>query len=260
MNSAWQTWLRCPQPRPGVRVLLVCCPHAGGSASFFYPWTAGLHRSVELVAVQYPGREDRADEPCVDDLGSLADHIADALGPVRGHPFALLGHSMGALVAYEVALRMQRRWDTVPSRLFVSGSPAPGCQPPDADCDDEWADEELVMRLRKWGRTDPVLLAQPELRKIALSALRADLRLLRTYRAEQAGVVTCPVTGLVGDRDPEASISSVRGWARLTQDRFDLRVFSGDHFYLVPRQDELLIEVLHRLGVHSSGAAWWSTP
>jgi pyochelin biosynthetic protein PchC len=104
------------------------------------------------------------------------------------------------------------------------------------------------------------VLAQPELREIALSALRADLRLLQTYQATPAGRLTCPVTALVGNGDPEVSIPNVLDWVRFTQGEFDFRVFTGDHFYLASRQDEVITEVLHRLGVHATISAHWSTP
>jgi pyochelin biosynthetic protein PchC len=192
-------------------------------------------------------------------LHGLADQIAEALAPVRGYPLALFGHSMGAMVAYEVALRIERCWGIAPSRLFVSGSDAPAGQPLESPVG-ERDDNELVTLLRGWGLIDPAVLAQPGLREMALSALRADLRLLRTYRATPAVGLTCPVTAVVGDDDPEVSVPQVLDWTRFTQGEFDFRVLTGDHFYLVPRQEELIMEVQHRLGVHAGVTARWSTP
>lgn len=257
MRTVSNAWFRSPLPRPGARFILVCFPHAGGAASFFRPWAKYLPSSVELWAVQYPGREDRIDEPCTEDLHQLADLISDALTPVAGRSFALFGHSMGATVSYEVAIRLQRRWKHAPHALFVSASAAPS---PCPHAVREWKDDDLLAEMRRLGGTSDELLARPELHALVLASVREDYRMAERYRPRSEQLLTCPVTGLVGDRDPKASISAVRGWARFTRGNFDLHLFAGDHFYLVPRRDEVIMEILHRLGAYSGTAARWSTP
>lgn len=103
-------WLRRPRPVANPRLRLVCLPHGGGTAGAFYGWTAWLPADVELVAVQYPGRQDRFGEPCLRDMGELADAVAQALLPLLDRPVALFGHSMGAALAYEVTLRLETQY------------------------------------------------------------------------------------------------------------------------------------------------------
>src|SRR4051794_9909349 len=118
-----ELWLRRFHPAPQAAARLVCLPHAGGSASYYHPLSAALSPAVEAVAVQYPGRQDRRSEPLVDDLLVLADRLADALADEPG-PLALFGHSMGAVLAFEVARRLEREGREI-AALFVSGRRAP---------------------------------------------------------------------------------------------------------------------------------------
>jgi pyochelin biosynthesis protein PchC len=115
-------WIRGYRRVPGG-VSLFCFPHAGGAASYFRGWPAGLAPGIEVLAVQYPGREDRAVEPCLTTVADLADQIQAALGPSLPGTFAFFGHSMGAILAFEVARRIAREQGRGPAHLFVSGRP-----------------------------------------------------------------------------------------------------------------------------------------
>src|ERR1700712_4687720 len=114
------TWIRRFHESPGASARLVCFPHAGGAATYFYPLSRTLAPSIEALAVQYPGRQDRRAEPCVDDIHELADLVAPALLEWADRPLALFGHSMGATLAFEVAGRLEKA-GVRPAGLFVSG-------------------------------------------------------------------------------------------------------------------------------------------
>jgi len=160
-------WLRCYAPRPSARLRLVCFPHAGGSASFYWPWVHRVPDHVELLSVQYPGRATRIDEPLLDDMHRLADAVALAVTPLLDRPLALFGHSMGALVAYEVTLRI-----STPVLLFASARPAPvHARPGSKHLAD---DEALWAEVRRLGGVDELIVAQPEMRTLALPVLRND--------------------------------------------------------------------------------------
>jgi pyochelin biosynthetic protein PchC len=246
-------WLRCYRPAPAARLRLVCMPHSGGGASFFRAWALAAPASVELVSVQYPGREDRTGDPPVAHMLDLADHIERAIAQLEPLPVALFGHSLGAAVAHEVARLHEARGSEL-VRLVVSGRGAPRRLRHETShlLDDEalWAD------VRRLGGTDDTLLDSAELRALVLPALRSDLRLVETYRAAPGPPVTAPIGALVGDRDPKASVAEVAGWWEETTGAFALRVVpGGDHFYLARRRDEALHEVLRLLDVVPAPAA-----
>ncbi|GAA2448376.1 alpha/beta fold hydrolase [Streptomyces pulveraceus] len=237
-------WFRNYRPAPDAPVRLICLPHAGGSASFYFPVARGLSPQVEVLAVQYPGRQDRRTEPAVTDLEALADRIAEALGPWTDRPYALFGHSMGAVVGFEVARRTEAAGNG-PVELFVSGRRAPSM-----DRGDEWqpgTDEEVVAEIRKLNGTGGALLDDEETLRMILPALRADYGAVRGYRYRPGPPLDCPVTAFTGDQDPKARVEDVQAWVDHTRSGFGLRVLPGGHFFLVEEQDEVLRTVRERL-------------
>nr|AXL06526.1 thioesterase [uncultured bacterium] len=219
----------------------MCLPHAGGSASFFFPVSRALAPAVEVLAIQYPGRQDRRHEPNVPSLPDLADRIFEAVRPLDDRPLALFGHSMGAILAYEVALRMQDAGLDSPVRLFVSGRRAPS-SPRDERIQVE-SDEQLVTELRKLSGTDAAMLTDPELLEMIMPAIRSDYEAVLAYRYEPGRKLDCPVTVLTGDVDPRVSVDEAAAWEQHTTGPTDLHVFPGGHFYLVD-QNERVNEVL----------------
>lgn len=248
------TWLRRYRPSQRPRLRLVCLPHAGGSAQFYRPWALRLPPAVEIVAVQYPGRAERAREPFCPDLRTLATEVATALDTelgADGVPLALFGHSLGAAVAFEVALKHP------PLHLFVSGRPEPTWPGVRHLAEDEkmWAD---ACRL---GGTPAELVDDPAVREMALPPLRADYQLSETYESDPTATVPCPVTAYAGREDPEVDPTAMKAWAaRTTHEDFALRVYPGDHFFLVPMREAVTSDVLHRLAPSLPDQLWPSTP
>lgn len=241
-------WLRTYRAVPEPRHRLVCLPHAGGTAAFFHPWTELVPLGVELLAVRYPGRLDRLSEPFIEDMDELADAVADALVPLLDRPISLFGHSMGSSVAYEVALRLETRHGFTPSRVFVSGRLAPHVSQHDDEDFDHSTDDELVVAVRKLGNGDGGAFDIPELREFILPALRADYRLINTYRPTEPVKITAPMVGYAGLSDSGCPIDGMKAWSELTLGGFELRVFPGDHFFLVPEREALLADLGPRLG------------
>lgn len=253
-------WGRRYHAGRGARSRLVCFPHAGGAASFYRPLSARLAPDVEVVAVQYPGRQDRFSEPAPTDLTTIADLAYGALkGLLEQLPTSLFGHSMGALVAFEVARRMEAD-GLAPVRLFVSGRGAPSL--PRTDGVRARDDAAIVAELRNLAGTDATLLADDELMQMILPAVRSDYAAVDGYRCAPGTTVRCPVTALGGDDDPRASPAEVRAWQGNTEGGFDLKVFPGGHFYLVDQAPAVIAELRSRLpggeqaaGVRSDGKA-----
>lgn len=219
---------------------LVLFPHAGGSASYFFPFSRGFSPDIETLAVQYPGRQDRRAEACLEDIGQLADEIANRL--VRytgsGRPLALFGHSMGAFVAFEVARRLEDGAAAPVARLFASGARAPS-----VDHDDgvrQRDDEGVLAELTRLNGTGTKFLRDPEIVQMLLPPLRADFTAIETYRVAPDEALRCPITIVVGDHDPRVTVAQARAWADHTSGGSDLRVFPGGHFYLDEHRDDVI--------------------
>ncbi|MGV9311858.1 thioesterase II family protein [Streptomyces sp. NPDC003691] len=252
-------WLRGPRPRRRPRLRLVCFPHAGGSARFFYPWPRELPTGVELLAVQYPGRDDRLGEPVPVRMDELADPLAEAVAGAGDVPLVLFGHSMGASVAFEVARRLHHRSPGLVRHLFVSARPAPFTAVPDSGPLRD--DDTLVRELARLGGTDPALFDDPGIRSALLPAIRGDYRLIGRYRYRAGPPLDCATTALVGSHDPEAPRRLAEGWRAATTGTFTLRVMPGGHFYLSERRSEVIAYLLTALGVHGGrGGGPASTP
>jgi surfactin synthase thioesterase subunit len=223
-------WIRRfhPVTAPGIR--LACFPHIGGSASFYWPISAALAPEVEVLAIQYPGHQDRPGEEPLTDIYRIADQAFEALRPVLGEQMALFGHSMGALVAFEVARRMEWVLGATPAVLVASGMWAPSRQR-EGEIDSS-NHSELLAHLRQLKGTDPALLEDGELMARFTGTLLIDYLATESYRCGSGVKVGCPVTVFVGDRDPHVSVGAAQAWNGHTTGGFDLQVFGGDHFYL----------------------------
>ncbi|QXJ21804.1 thioesterase [Actinomadura graeca] len=234
--------LRSLRTGRGARTRVVCFPHAGGAARFFAPWQRRVPHGVELLAVQYPGREDRLADPLVGDAVLLADGLVDEIGSLPIVPTVFFGHSMGAVVAYETARRL-RPGNGRPALLAVSALPAPHIQRAGGIhlCDDEG----LVAELAKVGGS-AAALADQDLRDHILPIVRNDYRLLETYRHAHDHPCDLPIVVYSADQDTEATTEELAGWREVTSAECVFRRFSGDHFYLLPHASEILADLLER--------------
>ncbi|MGI5183683.1 thioesterase II family protein [Dactylosporangium sp. CA-152071] len=243
-------WTRRYHSAPPGRPRLVCLPHAGGSATFFFGPSRALSPAVEVLAVQYPGRQDRRHEPFITDLHELADRVHEVLPGGGTEPLALFGHSMGATLAYEIARRLEADGRT-PVHLFVSGRPAPSRHRDDrlhqAD------DERLLAEVNRLNGTDATLLDDSELRQMVLGPIRADYIAAETYRPTGGAPLRCPVTAFCGDADPKAGVEEMLAWQTHTTGPFDLHVFPGGHFFIGQHEHAVLDLITAALGA-ASGA------
>ncbi|WP_066368541.1 thioesterase II family protein [Herbidospora mongoliensis] len=229
MNLADDLWIRRFTPAPDAVARLVCLPHAGGSASYYNPVSRAMSPAVEVLAVQYPGRQDRRGEPFVEDISTLADQIHEALRPWTDRPLALFGHSMGAVLAFELTLRMEKE-GLRPLALYASGRRAPSTYR--AENVHLRGDAGVISELKRLNGTAGNFLDDDELLRMVLPATRADYRAIETYRCAPGAVVQTPIVALTGDDDPKTTEDEARAWSAHTKGGFDLRVFRGGHFFL----------------------------
>lgn len=230
-------WCRRYRPAGNAAARLVCLPHAGGSAPFFLPVSAALSPGVDVVAIQYPGRQDRRTEQPIDDIGVLADRLHGILRRQPPLPLTLFGHSMGASLAFEVTRRLEADGPG-PVRLFASGRRAPSTHRDETVHQRD--DAGILAEVRALNGTASSVLSDDELMRAALPALRADYRAAETYRCAPDVAVSCPITVLTGDSDPKTTLDEANAWSRHTTGSCDLRVFPGGHFFLTERAEEIL--------------------
>ncbi|MEV1047018.1 alpha/beta fold hydrolase [Streptomyces sp. NPDC049916] len=243
MDTGTNPWIRCFHPKPRAAHTLVCFPHAGGSASYYHGLSAALDPDVEMLVIQYPGRENRLFEKPVDAVGALADAVADALAARLGEDRrpVLFGHSMGAVVAFETGRRLERTGVAAPRHLVVSACSAPSDRPGSVRLVDEQPDADVLARIMGLGGTAHGVGEDAELLTLVLPAIRADLAALESYRAADGAAVHCPVTVLVADQDPEVRPERAGLWGRhAASGEPEVHVFEGDHFYLRERPGRFL--------------------
>jgi medium-chain acyl-[acyl-carrier-protein] hydrolase len=232
-------WVTCPQPNSDASLRLFCFPYAGGSALNFRGWANQLPVTVELCPIELPGRGLRMKEKPFARMLPLMQAIAPSLLPYLNQPFAFFGHSMGALVGFELARLLRRAYGCSPSHLFVSGRRAP--QVPDSDPPiHTLPNSEFLQELRRLNGTPEAVLQNDELMQLLLPTLRADFAVLETYVYTPKPPLDCPITAFGGLQDPEVCCEVLEAWREQTRAAFSLHMFPGDHFFLHTAQSLLL--------------------
>lgn len=232
---------------------LFCLPYAGAGENVYFAWRSHLPPWLELRPVALPGRGRRIAEDPVTDAQRLADQLHAELAPELTGSFALFGHSMGALLAYELAHRLYARGGSQPLALIVSGGVAPGRRVPDP----AWlgSDQALLDTVARLGGAAPEILADPEWRALLLRVLRADFQLCANYRRIPRTPLDCPLYVCAGINDPAtADRVALQAWREETRDKTEILMFEGDHFFIRPQQSALLQSLASRLATLSPKA------
>jgi len=239
--------LRCIKPRPDARLRLYCIPYAGGGASAFRSWQESLPSIVEVQSIQLPGRENRLMETPFSDAREIAKALADVIAPDLDRPYAVFGHSMGALVSFELLRELRERKAREAAHFFASAFRAPQLQNPDPAIH-ELPDKEFLDELnRRYDAIPAAALESEELLSLILPGVRADTTVCDGYSYVEGDPLPTPISALGGEIDPIVKPDLLEPWKAQTSANFDLTLFQGDHFYLQPLQDELLALVSERL-------------
>lgn len=246
-HSTGSAWLPFATPRPQARLRLFCFPYAGGGASAYRTWAQDLPVSVDVFAVQYPGRETRMREDAHTDIEALVDDAVRGLRPWLDRPFCFFGHSMGALVAFEVARRLASREGRAPSHFFASGHRAPPLAYRNSLRHD-LPEDEFRRKLRSLDGTPQQALESAELMDFIVPIVRADCAVCDSYRHVDPTPLPCPITVFAGADDVEARGEDIEAWRDFTRSGFSVRVFPGGHFFLQGARAQLLEAVAARLG------------
>lgn len=236
-------WISISRPRPSASVRLYCLPYAGGSSAIFHRWGAELPAWIEVCAVELPGRGRRIAERAFLRVSEAAEALSRTLSEHIDRPFAVFGHSMGGLIAFE-ALRMMQRQGIRPQVFFASATPAP--QVPRLDPPTyRLPENELLQELRRLNGTPPEVLEDPELLTIMLPVVRADLELCQTYRHRAGEPLQCPLVALGGLEDEEVGEEEIEAWRNQAGGSFRKVLLAGDHFF-INSAPEAVLETLQR--------------
>lgn len=243
------SWILTPKPNPQATLRLVCFPYAGVGPSVYRPWLAALPAHIEVKAVQLPGREGRWREPALTNLGEIADRVTAAITPHLQEPFAFYGHSLGALVSFEVTRRLRASGGPVPRHLFLGahrGPQMPNPHPPIRDL----GDIAFIAETRKrYDGIPQAVLDNPELLELMLPCLRGDFAAFETYEYRADAPLDIPISAFGGDQDGYVRTHEVAGWREQTTSRFRMRVIPGNHFFMQSGRDQVIAAVVDDLSV-----------
>jgi len=231
MKTSQPQWFEALGSAHQTALKLFCFPYAGGSAQVFRCWQRHFSPEVNLWLVHLPGRGRRIDEPPVKDLQELVHGLADAIIPLLSENFAFWGHSMGALISFELVRELRRRCRSLPGALFLSGRSAPQLRISDPHTFD-LSEEELIAELKRMKGTPRELLEDPEVIKLFLPTIRGDFQIVETYAYQDEDPFACPIYAYGGLQDARVPAESVCAWQKQTLGKFTARMFPGDHFFI----------------------------
>lgn len=227
-DSVWFEELSRAGP-PALR--LFCFPYAGGSAEIYRSWQAWFPEQVDICLVHLPGRGKRIGEQAFTVLTSLVNTIAQQIQLKTNVPYALYGHSMGALISFELGRKLFRMYPNGPEHVFVSGHRPPQLrksEPPTFNL----PHDEFIAELRRLNGTAPEVLSNPELMEIFMNLLRADFKAVETYVYSPGEPLLCPITVYCGTRDEHVPVESCKAWQDQTSSNCTVRTFAGGHFFI----------------------------
>jgi medium-chain acyl-[acyl-carrier-protein] hydrolase len=252
-------WIVCRRPNPEAAVNLFCFPYAGGGASMFSKWSDELDGAIRLNAVQLPGHETRIGEAPVCDLPSLLDELSEIVRPFLDAPFALLGHSMGALIGFELARLIRKKYGREPVRIFLSGLRALQLCDPDPPLHLIPGPQFLEELQLRYG-LPAQLLADPELLQLFLPLLQADFRLCESYTYSADTALDCPISVFGGLDDRKVCREAQACWQAHSTRPLKLRMLEGDHYFFETAWRQLVRFVVEDLRETNIPESSWLLP
>lgn len=239
-------WIIPPPKRFDAPLRLFCFPPAGAGALLFRPWLTYSSSEIELFVIQLPGREHRLKEPCFTELAPLIKALTEAMIPsLEPGKFAFFGHSMGALIAFELTRELRRQGLVLPEYLFVCGRRAP--QIPIENPLYLQPDAILIEALRQYGGTPEAVLQNSDLMELFLPIFRSDLTLNETYQYQSELPLEVPIAIFGAMNDPVATPQQLEQWKQQTSGAFELKLFEGGHMFFKDDPELLLKPIFEQL-------------
>jgi medium-chain acyl-[acyl-carrier-protein] hydrolase len=230
--------------KPNAKLNLFCFPYAGGGASIFRKFKALLPDEIELIGVQYPGRENLYREPAIKDMKLLVNTLTEVIQPLLNKPSVFFGYSLGGIVAYEVSIQLQ---DPQLKHLLIAAS-----RPPEEIAADESlkkaaaSPEAAINKMRFFDGTPEAILNDPELLNFFGRILQNDFSLFATYSILPHAKLNCPITVLYGDDEQENSMEQASKWKKYTDGSFKVCAIPGNHFFINESADEI-VEIIQEV-------------
>lgn len=231
IKTPHSSWFEAVGPVHEKSLQVFCFPYAGGSAQVYRGWQQHLPRQVSLSLVHLPGRGRRIDEPPFEHLRPLLEMLAEEFATAPREPYAFWGHSMGALISFELARELRRRGHALPRALFVSGCRAPQL-PRSRPSIFGLPEREFIAELKRLNGTPEELLQDPETVKLFLPTTRADFQIVETYLYKPEDALSCAIYAYGGLQDAHVSAESLNAWQKQTSSKFRARMLPGDHFFI----------------------------
>lgn len=221
-------------------------PYSGAGASLFNQWSKHCfnNSTTDLIGVQLPGRGSHLKTKPFSDLPLLIEQLVIAIKPLLDKPFIFFGHSLGALIAFELCRALRREDLPLPKHLFISAFRSPELPNPNRPLH-QLSKAGIVDELRNYAGTPKEILADHKIMMLFLPLLRADFSLHETYQYQTDTPLSCPISILSGTDDHVAKPASMKNWQQQTSNRFDHTQYPGDHFFL-NQQYQSIIHLLHR--------------
>ncbi len=238
-STSVNQWVNFPYPRPRARLRLFCFPYAGGNSLIYREWPLEMPTAVEVCSIQLPGHGNRLRDPPFDRLMPLVRALATQIWAYLDKPFAFFGHSMGALISFELARLLRREHQRLPAHLFVSGHGAPQLKDVEARTFN-LPQAEFIEELRRLNGTPREVLEHPELINLMIPILRAEFAISQTYEYVDEAPLDCHLSAFGGLNDFDVPSEHLKAWRTQTSGNFSLRMFDGDHFFLQTARHSLL--------------------
>jgi surfactin synthase thioesterase subunit len=254
-------WFYRPRPKSETASLRIFgLPFVGGGASVFTSWADNLPEAVEVVGIQYPGRETRVQEPPIDSMTQLIETLGEAMLTYLDRSFVLYGHSMGGLLSFELAKYLQEKYSEVPAKLIVGGWLSPaliqsyvrGLKRIEDGIDvDAYSDDQVIEILRANRLFEEEDGADAAFISSIMKSVRADLKMLGDYRYDPSVKLRCPITVIGGQSDPLFTMEQLGAWEALTTQSFSLRSVPGSHLFIRRPSGELFAVLSEELSTGS---------
>jgi len=239
-DKKMSNWVSATPPRSNhQKASLFCFPYAGGGIVAYHAWKNILHPDIALLRMQLPGRETRLREKPFTSFFPLIEELVSAIAPWLDSPFVFYGHSLGALIAFEVARMLRDRGKPLPLHLFISSFRAPHLPDPDQMIS-KLPENQFIERLKQYDGIAPAIVANSELMGIYLPILKADFSILSSYHYTQKAPLPCPITAFAGLSDPKISAEEIAEWQDHTTGGYNSHFFPGGHFFINESQSEML--------------------
>jgi surfactin synthase thioesterase subunit len=233
-------WFQSLSTGRAWRLRLFCFPYAGGNAHVFREWQRSLSPEIDVCLVHLPGRAHRISERAHTQIQPLVQEVADAISTeIQGSRFAFWGHSMGALISFELARELRRRNYPAPVHLFLSACRAPtvmNAVPPTFNL----PTQEFMAEIKKLNGTPQEFFENPEFQRFLLPLLRSDFQITDTYEYQDENPLACPITAYGGDQDELAPLNHLALWKMQTSAAYQTRVFPGEHFFWQSQKKEFI--------------------